>query len=118
MRKNDANPDHADLAARPHKVDDLLAQKEARIAQLGQDLVAAKEAKSAVADRLSRQFDDVMAVKNGQIGECLYHLNRMNASPWWRLGKWLERIALRAHPPLFGARAKFGCRITRAHGRL
>ncbi len=38
------------------------------------------------------QFDASIAAKNGQIAECLYHLNRMNASPWWRLGKWLERM--------------------------
>ena len=45
--------------------------------------------------RLLRELDDLTVIKNGQVAECLYHLNRINASGWWQLGKRLERLFLK-----------------------
>ncbi len=68
------------------------------------ELLVAKKHIRELASQL-RRLDDAIAGKDMQIAEYLYHLNRMNASGWWRLGKWLDKLILaplalfRSHNP-------------------
>jgi hypothetical protein len=32
--------------------------------------------------------------KDAQLAEYLYHLDRINASPWWQFGMWLNKEVL------------------------
>ena len=70
--------------------EDAVRQKNEQIARL-QDEVARK--KGAV-EELKQSLEHVresVAFKDAQIAEYLYHLERINASPWWRLGMWVTR---------------------------
>lgn len=75
-----------------HENEEFAADKDAKIAQLERELAVAKADASLTTARLLRELDELSAVKRGQISECLYHLRRINASGWWRLGKALERL--------------------------
>jgi glycosyltransferase involved in cell wall biosynthesis len=73
---SDAKPETADLVARLRQLEASLAKKDAQI---------------ALSARLS---DEIAAAKDGQIAEGLQHIARFDASPWWRLGKGLEKLVL------------------------
>ncbi len=70
--------------------DDIAAVRQ-RFSHLGArwmenaELVAQKDAQIA-------QKDAQIAEKDAQIAEYLYHLDRINASPWWRFGMWFTRL--------------------------
>ncbi|MGA2843262.1 MAG: methyltransferase domain-containing protein, partial [Steroidobacteraceae bacterium] len=60
-----------------------------------------------------RQLEADVARKDTQIAEYLYHLGRINASPWWRFGMWLtrhlspNRVRVKLHPPARNLRKDF-----------
>jgi glycosyltransferase involved in cell wall biosynthesis len=83
-----------DAASGPCPAEESAADKDARIARLTRDLAVARKDAKETAGRLLRQFEISIAQKEAQITECFYHLNRINASPWWRLGKRLEQLIL------------------------
>lgn len=66
--------------------EEVIAEQELQIARLERALKEARAAGRA-------QLQELAAAKNGQIAECLHHLKHIDASPWWRLGKGLERLA-------------------------
>ena len=87
-----------DLAARMRQLEDSVAQKDAQIAQSEGEFSLAKQNAKDLAARL-RQLEDFVAQKDAQIGakqaqidEFSYHLNRINASPWWRFGMWFTGL--------------------------
>ncbi len=88
------------------------AQKDTRIAQSEDELSRTKKIAEDLAARL-RQLEDSVAQKNRQIAEShaqiaedLYHLNRINASPWWRFGMWFTRLIRAPHALLVSLRSK------------
>jgi GT2 family glycosyltransferase len=85
MAKTEPVRELADPGNQLQKLEDVIADREQQIARLQRELKAAREVNQV-------QLQDLAAAKNGQIAECLHHLKHINASPWWRLGKGLERL--------------------------
>jgi glycosyltransferase involved in cell wall biosynthesis len=83
-----------DVAAGPCPAEESSADKDARIAQLARDLSRARKEAKETAARLLREQEVSAAHKDSYIEQCLYHLRRINASPWWRLGQRLEQLIL------------------------
>ncbi|MGB8277873.1 MAG: glycoside hydrolase family 99-like domain-containing protein [Methylovirgula sp.] len=92
---------NAQIAAK----DALMAEKDAQIvhkdAQIAEKhaQITAKDVQIAERNVLIAQKDAQIAQrdaqimeKDAQIAEYLYHLNRINASPWWRFGMWFTRL--------------------------
>ncbi len=71
--------------------DARLAEQGARLAEQGARL-AQSEGELALAKKNIRELSAHLRRLDAQIGEYLYHLNRINASPWWRLGMWFSRL--------------------------
>lgn len=67
------------------------AQKDAQIAQSQGDLALARNNMKELSTHL-RRLDDDIAKKSAEITEYLYHLGRINASGWWRLGLFLDKL--------------------------
>jgi hypothetical protein len=44
-----------------------------------------------------RELEVSAAYKDAQIEQALYHLRRINGSPWWRLGKYPEKLIFSPH---------------------
>ena len=63
----------------------------ATVAKRDSDITAAKKNIQELTAHL-RRLDEFIAQKDTQIAEYLYHLDRINASGWWRLGMWLDRF--------------------------
>ncbi len=93
-RKTTPDADLKDAAARPRPGEESAADKDAQIARLARELALTKKDAKETAARLSRQRDISGAHKDAQLAQCLHHLRRINASPWWRLGKLLEKLIL------------------------
>ena len=68
-----------------------LVERDARLAEQGARL-AQSEGELALAKKNIRELSAHLRRTDAQIGEYLYHLNRINASPWWRLGMWFSRL--------------------------
>ncbi len=88
----------AELSARLRQIEDSVAQKDAQVVHLEGEFSLAKRNAEDLAARL-QQLEDSVAQKDAEIGakqaqidEFLYHLNRINASPWWRFGMWFTRL--------------------------
>lgn len=64
-----------------------LAERDARLAELETDLTLSKKGFEADLNRLY----EAIAARDAQIKEYLYHLDRINASGWWRLGMWIDK---------------------------
>jgi glycosyltransferase involved in cell wall biosynthesis len=94
MTMNDVNVNNAELVTRVRELEESAAHKDAQIARLAHDLAAAKKETKLTVVRMSRQLGELDAIKNEKITELVYHLDRFNASPWWRLGQWLEKLVL------------------------
>jgi len=54
--------------------------------------IAASDAQIAAKDAQIAAKDAQIAAKDAQIAENLYHLDRINASPWWRFGMWFTGL--------------------------
>ena len=57
-----------------------------------QNLRTENDAQIAEKDTQLFEKDAQIAQRDAQIDEYLYHLERINASPWWRLGMWFSRL--------------------------
>lgn len=70
--------------------EDTIRQKNEQIAQL-KDELASRAAGIEELKECLEQVRESAAFKDAQIAEHRYHLERINASPWWRLGMWVAR---------------------------
>ncbi len=82
----------ADRATRLRELAETVSRKDAQIAQLAHDLALIEHKQRQTTARLLRQIDMAVALKESQIAQCTYHLRRYNASPWWKLGRRLEKF--------------------------
>jgi glycosyltransferase involved in cell wall biosynthesis len=80
-----------------------LTRKDAEVARSNRELSRANLTVKELAARL-RRLEESVAAKDAQIAEYSYHLERINASPWWRLGMWLDK-AVHLPSRLFGSSA-------------
>jgi GT2 family glycosyltransferase len=90
------NPQLEELEAELDQLKRTLVEKDAENLRLHGALAATKSN--------LRQLNDSLTKKDAQSAEYLYHLDRINRSPWWRLGKLLENLVLL--PQLFAAAAR------------
>lgn len=69
-----------------------------QLTQSKSDLSLAKKNIRELYARLQRlndsiaELDNSIAEKDAESAEYLYHLNRINSSPWWRLGMWFAGL--------------------------
>jgi O-antigen biosynthesis protein len=80
----------AHLGARWIETADLLLAKE-NIQEFNESIT---DKDAQIADK-----DAQIADKDAQIAEYLYHLDRINASPWWRFGMWFTKCTRRSNNP-------------------
>jgi glycosyltransferase involved in cell wall biosynthesis len=91
MAVADENMKNVELAPLQRNLEEAVTQKDAQIGQSDGVLSFTNENVKELAASL-RQLEDSVARKDAQIAEYLYHLNRINASPYWRLGMWFSRL--------------------------
>lgn len=87
MTKDESVRGLAEPEGQLRKLEQIIAEQESQLGRLARELAISKEIGRA-------QLQELAAAKNAQIAECLYHLKQINASPWWRLGKGFDRLAM------------------------
>jgi GT2 family glycosyltransferase/glycosyltransferase involved in cell wall biosynthesis len=73
-----------DAAAFKSKISAAIAERDAAI--------AGKDAEVAQLHERNAQAEATIAEKQALLQEAWHHLDRMNASPWWRFGMWVTEL--------------------------